>query len=490
MENKATDRKKVNIIAGLAAVVLITSLPLFTDFLLTGTNLQYQLLRIEALKDGWKEYGLLLWSRPDWTVPQGASFAFFYGDTFLYLPAFFRLLGINVQMSYRLFLILINAVTAVFSYVFMKDLFDDEYTGLIGSVLYTVSVYRIFLLYSEAEVGEVLALAFLPLVLLGICRIFGEERKEYGLLWLAAGLSGVLRSHILSFGIVVLFLILFMLLRIKDWKRASLWKEIGLSALLFLTVNLNYLYAMFEYLKKMEFVVNPTSGIPIQEKGLQVVQLFMCFYQAGGSHEFGRMGVERAVPAGLGLVMLIAVFVFCYLVFTDGKELEKREKRSGWICLFTGLFACLLSTVCFPYNAIMAWSGLTSSLISMMQAPWHFLQAALAAFSVLGCITYRMVERKYPAYKTAYGICLAGLSCFSAFYLAANLTFTSDYIRIREGEALWFPVAEEGKEAWPVLASGLQVGEVSGIWYLFTIVGVLAVAGCIVLVFGKKRRQE
>ena len=104
--------------------------------------------------------------------PKGFSFAFFYGDTFLYIPAFFRLAGADVQMSYRMFLVLVNGATAFGSFAAFRKIFRDDYTGLLGSALYTMSVYRVFLLYAEAEVGEVLALVFLPFVLAGACVIF------------------------------------------------------------------------------------------------------------------------------------------------------------------------------------------------------------------------------------------------------------------------------------------------------------------------------
>ena len=71
------DEKKVNIVLGCLLLTFLASLPLFTDFLLYGADLQFQLLRIEALRDGLKEAGILLWSKPDWIEPKGFSFAFF-----------------------------------------------------------------------------------------------------------------------------------------------------------------------------------------------------------------------------------------------------------------------------------------------------------------------------------------------------------------------------------------------------------------------------
>lgn len=485
------DKKKTNIVLGCLLLTFLASLPLFTDFLMTGTDLQYQLLRIEALRDGMKEAGILLWAKPDWIDPKGFSFAFFYGDTFLYIPALLRLIGVNVEMSYQLFLLLINAATVFGSYAAFRKIFGGDYEGLLGSALYSMSVYRVFLLYAEAELGESLALIFLPFVLAGARQIFykQDEKENNGWLWLFLGFSGMLRSHILSFGIAVLFFIMSALLCMGSLKKMFVWKQLGIGMVAFLLLNLNYFYAILQYIRIGGFVINPVSGIPIQDKGVQIIQLFMAFYQAGSNRNFGIYGVEHAAPVGLGLVFLVIILAFCYLIFVYGETFGKEEKKNGYAAVGEGLFACFLSTLCFPWDSILKWSGFTSSWISMIQAPWHFLQAALLAFTVLGCLTYRMVKKKYGvSISRIYGLGLAALGCFSSSYLIADLMYDSNFIRVKMGEEVWIPVAEGGKEVFTILASGLQLFAADGIWYVLTIAGGLVLAGCVVYVVNQNRR--
>ena len=181
--------KRINITLAYLIIVLITSLPLLTDFLLCGTKLSHQLIRIEALKNGLQQYGLHLWAKPEWIHPTGLSFAFYYGDTFLYIPAVLNLLGFSVQASYSLFLILINIVTVLVAYKVFEKIFIDKYAGILGTALYSASIYRMFLLYGEAEVGEVLSLIFLPVVLYGCYLLFCDENTKWSYFWIAIGLS-------------------------------------------------------------------------------------------------------------------------------------------------------------------------------------------------------------------------------------------------------------------------------------------------------------
>lgn len=491
MKKEKWNEKRINIILGCLLLTFLVSLPLFTDFLLCGSDLQFQLLRIEALKDGLKEAGILLWSKPDWVDPKGFSFAFFYGDTFLYIPAFFRMIGINVQMSYRIFLVMVNAATVFGSYTAFRKIFEDGYMGLLGSALYSMSIYRVFLLYSEAELGEALALIFLPFVFAGACMILQKEQEERrnGFIWLSFGLSGMLRSHIFSFVLAVIFLIVFAAIQFGRLKEIAVWRQIGAGAGAFLLLNCNYFYSILQYVRIGGFVVNPVSGVPIQDKGVQIVQLFMGFYQAGRNLEFGTEGVGDAAPVGLGIVFLLAIAVFCYFLFVYGEDFKKDEKRKGIIALGIGLFACLLGTLCFPWDSVLKWSGLTSSLVSMIQAPWHFLQAALLAFTVLGCITCKMTGEKFGrSWGNIYGLGLAGIGIFSSSYLIANLLYYSDFVRVKTGEEVWVPVVEEDGEGFAVLASGMQYFQADGIWYALTIISILALAGCIFYMIKKKRQ--
>ena len=286
-----------------------------------------------------------------------------------------------------------------------------------------------------------------------------------------------------------MFLVIFAAVQFKRLKEAAVWKQIGLSAAAVLLLNCNYLYAVLQYVRTGGFVINPVSGVPIQDKGVQIIQLFMGFYQAGGNREFGAGGVGDAAPVGLGIVFLLAISVFCYFIFVYGEDFEKEEKGKGAMALGIGLFACLLGTLCFPWDSVVKWSGLTSSLVSMIQAPWHFLQTALLAFTVLGCITYRMAGKKFgELYGKIYGLGLAGAGIFSSSYLVANLLFYSDFIRVRAGEEIWVPIAEEGGEGLPVLASGVQHFAADGLWYVFAAVSILTLGLCIFYIIKKKKQ--
>ena len=63
------DQKKINIVLGCVALMIVTSLPLLTDFLVVGTKLYQQLSRVEALVEGIRQFGITMWAKPEWIDP-------------------------------------------------------------------------------------------------------------------------------------------------------------------------------------------------------------------------------------------------------------------------------------------------------------------------------------------------------------------------------------------------------------------------------------
>ena len=73
-----------------------------------------------------------------------------------------------------------------------------------GSVIYSFNQYNLINIYNRGALGEALGFAFLPLVFLGIIKIWQKEYRV-GSLFLALGMSLVINSHILTTVICCLY---------------------------------------------------------------------------------------------------------------------------------------------------------------------------------------------------------------------------------------------------------------------------------------------
>lgn len=107
---------------------------------------------------------------------------------------------------------LLNILTILNTYLLVRKLSHNYYIRLIGVVLYQLNAYHLILMYSRNALGEALAYAFLPLVMLG-CYLIWNNKKS-GMLYLALGMGMIINSHVISSVLAFLLIIIAEIYRI------------------------------------------------------------------------------------------------------------------------------------------------------------------------------------------------------------------------------------------------------------------------------------
>ena len=152
----------------LTLIVMTASVPLLTDYLLEGENLQNVLTRIELISQGLtKSFPVRI--QPAALSDYGYGAAAFEADVFLIVPGVLHRMGLSLQAAYKLYLWAVNIATAVCSFLCFEKCFHRQDMGLVGSLLFTWCPYRLSSLYVAAQAGEAAAWCFLPLLLFGGC---------------------------------------------------------------------------------------------------------------------------------------------------------------------------------------------------------------------------------------------------------------------------------------------------------------------------------
>ena len=118
---------------------------------------------------------------------------------------------------------LLNILTILNVYLLVRKLSNNYYIRLIGVILYQLNAYHLTLMYSRNALGEALAYAFLPLLMLGCYLIWNN--KKIGILYLALGMGMIVNSHMISSILAFLLIIIAEIYRIFT-RKLSL-KEIG-----------------------------------------------------------------------------------------------------------------------------------------------------------------------------------------------------------------------------------------------------------------------
>lgn len=116
------DTAQRNVLFALVMLWLLSSLPLFVNYMVTGHDFAFHMMRIEGLAKGLKSGQFPVRVQPGCLNGYGYPVSVMYGDLLLYIPALLRLGGFTLQTAYKLYVLLINAVTVAASYACAKKI--------------------------------------------------------------------------------------------------------------------------------------------------------------------------------------------------------------------------------------------------------------------------------------------------------------------------------------------------------------------------------
>lgn len=195
--------------------IVLAAYPLFSGMVASanGSELDYNLLRIESIKNGLADGVFPVRINAEFFDGYGYGASLMEPDLFLYIPAVLRLLGFDLNFSYNIFLLACVCVTFAVVYGCGKHLARSRYVGLLAAVLTVLSQYYANVLYYRAALGEVLAFLFIPLVVWGVHDLLQEDFRHPHLLFI--GYVGLYFSHIVLFLITVVISVVYCLIFLR-----------------------------------------------------------------------------------------------------------------------------------------------------------------------------------------------------------------------------------------------------------------------------------
>ena len=411
-------------------IVLFACVPLMTNYLLSGQDLTFHLMRIEGLAEGLKQGQFPVKMQPVWLNDYGYPVSILYGDLFLYVPAVLRIIGFSLQASYKIYLVMIQIITAINTYLCCKEIAEDRKLGVVGCFLYVFATNRMTNIYYRAAVGEYTALAFLPLVFLGLFYLLGEkertraEQKKVFFL-LVMGYTFMLESHMLSFNIAIVFSIIYCLFHFKKFLQ-NFWFLVK-TALITIGLNLGFLVPMADYMISHDMKVKYASQIEnMQEHGLFLSQLFQMFrfpVSLSGNVMNG-VGGDMAIGIGLAYMLMLALFVWelCCCFWRKKKGLANEGMiQTESVRIFVIFLLCLvMSCYFFPWHAI-GKIPVLGSILTPYQFAWRFIGIATFLGVILTMYALKTLEKLTDrTIKVAAIVVLGTLTLIGSQYLMDN----------------------------------------------------------------------
>ncbi len=397
-----------------AGIGLIAGIPLYADFFMNGHDFSFHMLRIEGIYQAMASGDFPVRLNPLQIGGYGYLSATMYPQLFLYPVALLRFLHVSVVTCYKLLLTMINVGTALIAYYAVKNITKSEKIGLMMSFLYTLSAYRLMGMYMRCAIGEVLAMTFIPLVILGVYEcLWGGQRR-----WiiLTLGITGILQSHILSVEICALFMILEFFWWLVSKKKNSVGKRIlaGVkSVLTAVLLNLSFLVPFLYFSAHDLCCFNMENSVA--NTVVYFSQMFSLFLDTAGI-SIPRGTTVNEMSLTVGTALLVGLFAF-FVWASSEKENTQESKNTGIHCAVYALTALFLSSWLMPWGGLISRIPIVEKLTGTLQFVWRFLGIAssfMALCTAIGVV--RLTEKKQErGWLTGVVITLCIITTWSLF---------------------------------------------------------------------------
>ena len=362
--------------------VMFLCLPLMGAYLGTGHDLEFHLARIEGMTDALRSGQFPVRLPGWWNGGLGYAVSLFYSELFLTVPALFRLIGFTPQEAYKFYVLFVQILAVSISWYSFGRIFRSRTETAAAVFLYTASTVQFSNVYMRAAAGQYTAYVFLPLVLYGVWRLYGEETEIRGkeslrqsaaaVLPLVLGISGVLESHVISTLIIVIALVIYALVCWRRTFRLRTLGRIGLSVILTAALNAWYIVPFMDMFREK---YASSSVLKIGEPETQAVfpyQLFVLFPKGTGKSYAFQTGLgstgEMSFSVGAGLILGGMVYALIRVMAPD----RNRHRKSDALFV-SSIIVLFMTTYLFPWDFLQRLSPVTALVIKNIQLPWRLL---------------------------------------------------------------------------------------------------------------------
>ena len=237
---------------------LIFSLPYFSFEFIHKTDTLFHLCRVEGIKEGLLALEIPVRINGYALNGYGTADGIMYPDLFLYIAAFFRILGLSVGLSWNLmwiFMLFAGVFTSWYGFTLWTK---NVRAGALAAILFTgMYIYQII---AGDMVGQVAATLFMPPALASLVMILRDGKKSY---WLMFALFGtvIFQNHIITMLIFCAMALAICIYYRQAFKNPAQRNAIIKSALFLLLLNIWRIVPFLYFYETVAFQVNHPSWI-------------------------------------------------------------------------------------------------------------------------------------------------------------------------------------------------------------------------------------
>lgn len=331
-----------------------------------------------------------------------APFAYYVGSVLAFLLQ-------NAVTGTKMMIALGTILSGITMYFLAKE-FWREKGGLVAGILYTFAPYHALNLYVRGAIAELWAYVFLPLVFLGLWRIY--KNKNWGSVVLTAlSFAGVILSHNLTALMLLPFISIATIFLIS----LSFKNNKSVSSFLVISLLLGVLISAFYWLPALTQLEMTNVRSQISGTGTYFYEHYVCLSQLWSS-PWGFAGSTEGCLDGMSFQVgkIHIGMVFIGVIFAS--LLRKRQEVK--IIAFAA-FSLLLSLFLMLEVSSFIWNSVT--FLSFIQFPWRFLSFVILFSSFIAGFVFYAIEELFNFKKTVWigvvGILLITIVYYGKFFV-------------------------------------------------------------------------
>ena len=317
----------------------------------------------------------------------------FYPNLFFYIPALLRMAGVPIIVAHNFFCVLINIATVFLTYWSFNRLLNSTRTAAICAMIYGSFMYRLIDLYVRSALGEVIAMAFMPMALISLWLMFNRSEKYWRAV--AIGFTGVLQSHVLSSLMLLVAAVLLALLSFKRLMRREILLSTAKAAFATTLLNIWFYIPFLSFYDRIDFNM---------KSALQTIDILSAF------------AFELKFFVGMQFFVGWSLFLIMLVFFVRSIILRTAITPTWLIMLAFGMLTLVMSTKIFPWKALESLPALGQQL-GVLQFPFRFMTFGALAFAYCAGIALVSLVDNFKHSKWIAVLCCFAIAQYNFIFL-------------------------------------------------------------------------
>lgn len=210
----------------------------------------------------------------------GYGNGFFYPDFFLYVPAFLMILGMSLELSWKVYniLVMLAAYITMGYSIRRMDRSVPLFLCATGAAFYIMSWRFIDHIYGTESIGSATSMIFIPLAIVELVSILWSEHDRWDLFRFTLSACGMVLSHLSTALIIIVFLALICVLSIRQMLlRPRVIVELILCTLCGALLTIAFWLPMFEQLTVQQYKFQTSPLYLVSEHTVSVANMSTTF---------------------------------------------------------------------------------------------------------------------------------------------------------------------------------------------------------------------